>query len=206
MTRSWRGRSRRSKGSIVTRSVAIAWRRPEPSVIGPRRAMRVSKAVGQSSSVPRSRPIRWVVSVMRSFRSAEAGQMVRDLRAPRRPVVRDVVAPEVELVADVLVAQAFGETQGAVEGAGRVLPLPLTADEQQAHARAQPLEVVAVEVGDVVDRAVEVRFVAAVAPGVAPVGRVVAAREAQREREEVAALEREVRGVVAPEAAPGRHD
>src|SRR3954453_14036694 len=168
MTRSWRGRSRRSKGSIVTRSVSMVCRRPAPSVIGPRRAMSVSKAVGQSSSVPRSRPIKCVVSVIRSFRSAEAGQVVGDLRAPRGPVVRDVVAPEGELVADALVAQALGEAHRTVERAGRVLPLALPADEEQAHARAQPVEVLAAEVGDVVDRAVEVGLVAARAPCVAP--------------------------------------
>src|SRR4051812_12736818 len=201
MTRSWRGRSRRSNGSIVTRSVSIVCAVPAPSVTGPSRPMSVSNAAGQSSSVPRSSPMRCLVSVMRSFRSAEAGEMVGDLRAPRRPVVRDVVAPQVELVADVLVAQALGEAQRALERAGRVLPPALAADEQQAHARAQPLEVIAVEVGDVVDGAVEVRLVAALAPGVAPRRRVVAARQAQGERERVGALQREVRRVVAAEAA-----
>src|SRR3954468_8498279 len=181
MTRSWRGRSRRSNGSIVTRSVSMVCRRPPPSVIGPRRAISVSKAVGQSSSVPSSRPMRCVVSsVMQSFRSAEAGQVMGDLRTPRRPVVRDVVAPQVELVTDLLVAETLGETQRAVQRAGRVLPLALPADEQEADARPQPVEVVAAEVRDVLDRAVEVRLVAAVAPGVAPVRRVVAARQAQR--------------------------
>src|SRR4051812_7101965 len=206
MTRSWRGRSRRSKGSIVTRSVSIACRRPEPSVIGPRRAMRVSKAVGQSSSVPRRRPIRWVVSGMRSFRSAEAGQMVRDLGAPRRPVVRHIVAPEVELVADVLVAQALGEAQRALERSGRVLPAALPAHEQETDARAQPVEVLAREVRDGVDRAVEVRLVAPLAPCVAPARRVVVPGQADGEWEQVGALEREVRGVVAAEAAAGGED
>src|SRR3954464_4886092 len=132
--------------------------------------------------------------------------MVGDLRAPRRPVVRDVVAPEIELVADALLAQALGEAQRAVERAGGVLPAALPADEQQAHARPQPVEVVAVEVRHVVDRAVEVRLVPALARGVAPGRRVVAARQADGEREEVGALEGEVSGVVAAEAAAGRDD
>src|SRR6185436_18232685 len=163
MTRSWRGRSRRSNGSIVTRSVSITWRSPAPSVTGPRQRTSVSKAAGQSSSVPRSRPIRCVVSgigVLPVLRSAEAGQMVGDLGAPRRPVVRDVVAPEVELVTQILFAEALGETQRALERPRRVLPHALAAHEQEAHARAQPVEVVAVEVRDVVDRAVEVRLLA----------------------------------------------
>src|SRR6476619_4302500 len=116
------------------------------------------------------------------------------------------MAPEVEFVPDLLVAQALGEPQRAVERARRVLPLALAADEHQAQPRAQPAEVVAVEIADVVDRAVEIRLVAALAPRVAPGRRVVAAREAQREREEVGALEGEVRRVVGAEAAPGGDD
>jgi hypothetical protein len=52
--------------------------------------------------------------------------------APRRPVVRDVVAPEVELVADALLASSAASAS-VLERAGRVLPLALAADEQQAH-------------------------------------------------------------------------
>src|SRR3954447_6010667 len=154
MTRSWRGRSRRSNGSIVTRSVSMRCSVPAPSVTGPRRRMSVSNAVGQSSSVPSRRPIRWVVAVIAAPFSAEAGQMVGDLRAPGGPVVRDVAAPQVELVADALLRQALGEPQRAGQGARRALPAALPAHEQQADSRAQPLEVVAVEVRDVVHRAV----------------------------------------------------
>ena len=75
---------------------------PDASLIGPSRASSVSNAVGQSSSVPSSSPIRCVVVVRPS---AEPWQMMGELRSPRRPVVRDVVAPEVQLVADALVAE-----------------------------------------------------------------------------------------------------
>ena len=70
---------------------------------------------------------------------------------------------------------------------------------------AQPVQVVAVEVLDVVGRVVEVRRVAALAPGV-PLVRVVAAGLADRHREQVGPLEREVERVEGAEAAPGRHD
>src|SRR4051794_7278292 len=192
MTRSWRGRSRRSNGSIVTRSVSMRCSVPAPSVTGPRRRISVSNAVGQSSSVPSRRPIRWLAEVMASSFSAEAGQVVGDLRAPGGPVVRDVVALQVELVADALLGQAPAGQERARQRAGGVLPLALAADQQQADPRAQPLEVVAVEVRDVVDRAVEVALLAALAPAVAPPGRVVGARQAHGEREQVGALEGEV--------------
>ena len=70
MTSECRGLSRRLNGSIETRSVANSWRAPSPSSITPSRAVRVSKARGQSFSVPSSSPTRcfvvsgWPMSVM----------------------------------------------------------------------------------------------------------------------------------------------
>src|SRR3954454_3090790 len=123
---------------------------------GPRRETSASKAPGQSSSVPSSSPI--------SRGSDKAGEMMRDLRAPRRPVVRHVVSPEVELVAKALLAEQPRETLRRVEGAGRVLPLALSAHEQEGRARAQPVDVLALEVLHVVQRVVEVDGVSALAP------------------------------------------
>ena len=70
---------------------------------------------------------------------------------------------------------------------------------------AQPVEVVAVQVRDVVDRVVEVGRLAALAPAV-PRRRVVVAGQADREREQVGALEREVDGVEGAEADAERGD
>ena len=89
--------------------------------------------------------------------------------------------------------------------AGRVLPHALPADEQDAQPRAQPVEVVAAHVGERVERVVEERRFAAVAPGV-PGRRVVVAREAERERERVRAPQREVDGVEGAEADAERRD
>src|SRR5204863_8730447 len=77
---------------------------------------------------------------------------------------------------------------------GRVLPLALAAHQQDGQPRAQPVQVVAVQVRHVVDRVVEVDRVVALTPAV-PGGHVVVAGEAQREGEEVGALEREVQRV-----------
>src|SRR3954453_23735350 len=144
---------------------------------GPSRETSASNAPGQSSSVPSSSPIKRA--------SDEAGEMMRDLRAPRRPVVRHVVSPEVELVANALLAEQPREPLRRLERAGRVLPLALSAQEQEGRARAQPVEVVAVEMLHVVQWVVEVDGVAAVAP--ADYGDVVHAAHADREREEVGA-------------------
>src|SRR5215207_7971701 len=103
--------------------------------------------------------------------------MVRELCLPRRPVVRDVVTPEVELVADPLLVQARRERLRRLERAGRVLPLPLAADEQKRHARAQPREMVAAEVRDVVHWVVEVRRLTTL-PAAADDGHVVDAAHA----------------------------
>src|SRR5438067_8753248 len=130
--------------------------------------------------------------------------MMRNLSAPRRPVVRDVVSPEVELVPDPLLREEPGEPSRRLERAGRVLPLALAADEEQADAASEPVEVIAAEVDDVVHRVLEVDGVAALAPAA---GRdVVDAAQADREREEVGALEREVGRVVGAEARAGEDD
>src|SRR3954454_21254802 len=100
--------------------------------------------------------------------------MEGDLGTPRLPVVRDVVPPQVELVADALLREQTGEALGGLQGAGGVLPLPLPADQQQAEPRAEPVEVLAVELADVVERVVEVGRVAPLAPAV-PGRRVVVA-------------------------------
>src|SRR6187200_1802676 len=91
--------------------------------------------------------------------------MMRDLGTPRRPVVRRVVPPEVELVADPLLAEERREASRAVERAGRVLPLPLPRDQEQVDVAAEPVEMVAAEVVDVIARVVEVDGVAALAAG-----------------------------------------
>src|SRR5215467_7548707 len=100
------------------------------------------------------------------------------------------MTPEVKLVLDALVGEKGGEPPRALQRAGRVLPLALSADEQQAHPAAQPVEMVAVQVADVVDRVVEVRCCTALAPAL-PRGRVVVAGQAHRERENVGSPERE---------------
>src|SRR3954470_13363036 len=106
---------------------------------------------------------------------------------------------------DPLPPEPAGEPLRALERAGRVLPLPLPADEQQADALAQPVEVLAAQVLEVVERVVEVGGLAALAPAV-PRARVVVAREREREREQVGALEREVDRVVGAEADAERRD
>jgi hypothetical protein len=118
--------------------------------------------------------------------------------------VGNVVAPEVELVAQPLLPQQPGEALRALERAGGVLPLALPAHDQHAQPAAQPVEVVAVQVLDVVGGVVEVDGVAALAP--ADRRDVVDPALADREREQVGALEREVGGVVGAEAGPGDGD
>src|SRR5215210_5723178 len=94
----------------------------------------------------------------------EAGEVVRQLGAPRRPVVRELGSPDVELVAQTLVAELPRERLGADARARRVLPLAAPDDEQDAEPRPQPVEVVAVQLRDVVRRVVEVDGVATLAP------------------------------------------
>src|SRR5256885_3352879 len=88
--------------------------------------------------------------------SDEAWQMMSKLGSPGGPVMRDVVSPEIELVPDSLTGEQLRETPRALERAGRVLPLALPADDQQADAGLQPAEVVAVQMRDVVHRVLEV--------------------------------------------------
>ena len=103
--------------------------------------------------------------------------------------MRHVVPPQVQLVPDALVGQQAGHP-ARVDGSAPVVSshMPLPADQQQATPGAQPVEVVAVQVGHVVQRVVEVQGVAALAPA-APGGRVVVAGQADRQREQVGALE-----------------
>src|SRR5213593_396841 len=118
----------------MIRSVRKTCRSPPCSIAGSRSTI-ASNARGQSSSVPSSSPIRC---------SGKARQMMSDLRPPRGPVVRRILAPDVELVADALRREQRGEAVRLLERSGGVLPRAPADDEQQAHARAQPLEVVAV--------------------------------------------------------------
>src|SRR5438105_5573325 len=138
----------------MIRSVRKTCRSP-PCSIGDNRSTIASNARGQSSSVPSSSPIRC---------SGKARQMMSDLCAPCRPVMRGVLAPHVELVPDALLGQLSGEAMGLLEGAGGVLPGAAADHEQETGARAQPVEVVAAEPGDVVGGVVEVDRVAALAP------------------------------------------
>ena len=87
---------------------------------------------------------------------------------------------------------------------GLGLPRALAHGQHEVDPAAQPVQVVAVEVGHVVARVGEVRRVPAVAPGV-PLRRVVVAALADRHREQVSAGQREVQRVVGAEAAAG-HD
>ena len=83
--------------------------------------------------------------------------MVGDLGAPGRPVVRDVVAPQVQLVADALLGEHPGEPlrgRAARPVVSSHWPWPQTSSRLSRDA--QPLEVVAAEMRDVVDRVVEV--------------------------------------------------
>src|SRR5262245_30554325 len=145
MTSAWRGRSRRSNGSMVIRSVVTWCVAPDPSVTGPSARTNVSNARGQSSSVPSNSPIRCSTLDLQRM-SAEPRQVVRPLGAPGRPVVRDVVPPQVQLVPDALGREQARQVSRGRERAGGVLPLPLAADQQDGQPPAQPVQVVAVEV------------------------------------------------------------
>src|SRR5580704_1155456 len=162
MTRWYRGRSRRLNGSMVIRSVSKACWLPSGPGTGPSRPRISVNAVGQSSSVPSSNPIRCLVVKARSLLSrtvlAESGHVVGELGAPGRPVVGHVVAPHVQFVLDPLLAQQRVEPPGAVQRPCGVLPLALTHDQQQADLAAQPLQVVAGQLADVVHGVVEVHL------------------------------------------------
>src|SRR5665809_151424 len=81
---------------------------------------------------------------------------MRDLVSPRGPVMRNVVPPQVEFVSEPLGVQTRCERLRAIESTRGVLPLTLPADEKKAHPPAQPLEVIALQVRDVVHRVVEI--------------------------------------------------
>src|SRR6266567_3626782 len=115
------------------------------------------------------------------------------------------MTPQVKFVADALVREQRGQLPGALQRAGGVLPAPLTAYEQQVDVVSQPVEMVAAGVPDVVEWVVEVSRRPALAPPVPRRG-VVAAGQADREREEVRPLEGEVGRVERAEAAADRHD
>src|SRR5579862_7294945 len=146
----------------------------------------------QRASPPPSR-----AGVRSGARSYEPRQMMRHLPPPRRPIVRDVVTPKVELVRDALLDEQRREALRRVERARRVLPLALSADENQRGRAPEPVEVVPVEMGDVVHRVVEVDGVAALAATLD--AHVIDAAQADRDREQIGALEAEVRGVVSAE-------
>src|SRR5215469_16293510 len=105
---------------MVIRSVSKACRLPSGPSTGPSRRRISSNAVGQSSSVPSSNPIKCLVAV-KGPSSNESRHVVGHLGAPGRPVVRDVVAPYVELVPDTLLGQQRGKLPGAGQHAGGVL-------------------------------------------------------------------------------------
>ncbi len=106
---------------------------------------------------------------------------------------------------ELLVCEQRGKLLRARQRAGGVLPLPLAADEEQADPPAQPVQVLAVQVGDVVHGIVEVGGGAALAPAV-PGRRIIVAGKAQGQREQVGSLEREVRRVERAQAAPEGRD
>ena len=129
--------------------------------------------------------------------------MVRELLAPPGPVVGDVVPPYVEVVGDALLAEQVGHPPRARQRPGRVrLPCALPHGQYDVQPRPHPVEVVAVEVGHVVGRVGEVRRVPALAPAV-PRRRVVVAGLADRDREQVGALQGDLERVVGAHRAPG---
>ena len=201
MTSSYVGRSRRSNGSIVIRSVAIRWRWPEPSVIAPSRPTSVSNARGQSSSVPSSRPIRWVVSSELISRTAaddaRVGRATTASRAPRRTPTGQARTGSPWTGA----ARRTGGVDSSAPVVSSHCPCPHTSSmlsRPRSQSRWSPSEV-----GDVVHRVVEVRGLTALAPPV-PRGGVVVTGHADRQRKQVGALEREVGGVVRAEADTAR--
>src|SRR3954465_4871212 len=107
--------------------------------------------------------------------------MVRNLLLPPVPVVCGVVAPDVQVVRDALLAEQAAHLPRGGQRAGRVgLPRTLADNEYDVEPLAQPVEVVAVQGGEVVGGVGEVRRLAALAPA-APCRRVVVAALAQRD-------------------------
>src|SRR5690349_24340896 len=121
--------------------------------------------------------------------------MMGELLTPPRPVVCYVVPPQIELMRDALLGQQRVGRASRRQRACRVrLPVTLTYREQDEQPAAQPVEMFTRQVGQVVDRIVEVRRVAALAPRV-PTARVVVPALTDCDREQVGPLEREVQRV-----------
>src|SRR5580698_1975827 len=98
--------------------------------------------------------------------SAEPGQVMSQLSPPGWPVVRHIGSPQVQFVRNLPPGQQGGEMPGASQRAGRVLPLALAADQQQTDPLPEPVQVLAAQVNDVVDRVVEVGRQAALPPAI----------------------------------------
>src|ERR1700748_2421586 len=98
---------------MVIRSQSKVCRVPPAPSTGPTRRRISSNALGQSSSVPSSNPIRCLEAVTIDLHSAESWQVMGELGAPGRPVVRHVEAPQVELMPDALAGEEVGEPSGA---------------------------------------------------------------------------------------------
>src|SRR5690606_33117741 len=127
MTSPYRCLAGRSNGSMVIRSTSNACSSPARARTAPIRRTIASKAVGQSSSVPSSSPIRCRFngpppSHRLGVGLGQAVQVVGELAAPPRPVVGHVVPPHVELVRDALLGEQAGQPPRARLGAGGVLP------------------------------------------------------------------------------------
>ena len=79
MTRWYRGRSRSLNGSMVIRSESKACVPSTGDSTGPSRRRISSNAVGQSSSVPSSNPIRCLVEVNEGSRLSKRSQQNRGM-------------------------------------------------------------------------------------------------------------------------------
>ena len=203
MTRSWRGLARRSNGSMVTRSTSIAVRRRRRRRSPARAAARSPRT--RSASPPRCRAAaRSGASFGHAFSSgsteprqvvAQAARATTASRAGRRSPTRRARAGSPCSASSSANARVLGSDR---VGSTSKAPWPTTSSRlsrSRSQSRWSPCEV-----ADVGHRVVEVGRVALLAPGL-PGGRVVVAREAQRQREQVGVLEREVGRVVGAEAA-----
>src|SRR4029450_13699799 len=137
--------------------------------------------------------------------SAKPRQVVGKLPPPPWPVVRDVVTPKVDLMWDAFLGEHPAKSLCAYESASCVFPHPLSAHQKQEHAGTQPVQVVAVHVGHIVQRSVEVHCVAALAPAIQG-AEVVDSGHAQRLRKEIGPFQGEVRGVIGTETGACRKD
>src|SRR5215203_3392624 len=133
MTSSYRGLYRRSNGSIVIRSTSYACSCPAESVTGPIRRSNVSKAAGQSSSVPSNSPIKCFSMPASSSVVSKAWQVVGKLSPPPWPIVRYVETPQVYLMGDAFVGEQPAKSFGAYQRTSGVLPHSLPAHQDQEH-------------------------------------------------------------------------